>query len=219
MSTPTEEFLVNAAFLLVTTALMTGQPPAKIAPAPAHGPHATVAPAACGPSCCDDNCCRERFGARLRERLRGLFSRDDCCETACHAAPVCHPAPVCCDDHHGRRDRCRKHFRRHDRCEDDCCDNGGLLSRLRGLFRRNNDCCDTSCCGSVGGPGHPVPRVGEPIPAPKKMPKGSTSIEPNGREVRIITPPSANPIANPAPALETAPAVVPNLDTENRNPF
>ena len=79
------------------------------------------------------------------------------------------------------------------------------------MFRRHNDCCDS--CGTSGGT--VVPRTGEPIPSPKKMPTGGS--EPPGN-VRIITPP---PTTAPAatPALEVAPAAVPGLDADNRNPF
>jgi hypothetical protein len=60
-----------------------------------------------------------------------------------------------------------------------------------------------------------MPKTGEPIPSPKKMPTGGT--EPPG-SVRIITPPSTvAPVTTPS--LEVAPAAVPGLDADNRNPF
>jgi hypothetical protein len=61
-----------------------------------------------------------------------------------------------------------------------------------------------------------MPKVGEPIPSPKKMPKsgGTGGGEPPTGEVRIITPP-----ASTTPALEVAPTAVPGLEADNRNPF
>ena len=206
--------LVNAAFLLVTTAWLTGQAPSadtKAAPAPAVQ--------ACGSSCCDDGFCH-----RLRERLRGMFQRD-CCEPApkCHPVrcqpapkcqPACKPAPRCCATPCSTT-TCRRDWFQHRGCcetkpacpKTDCC-NDGLLSRLRALCNRRT--CD--CCSSSG-------KVGEPIPAGKKMPSATYFEEvPTGRpEVRIITP---APAPTTAPGLEAAPAVVPSIDpVDNKNPF
>lgn len=243
---------MNAAFLLVTTAWMTGDVPAagaKVAPAPAPGPHvaAPIAHGSCG-GCCESSCCEESFGHKLRHRLHGLFNRGGhgCCEASC-----CQPAPTCCDDGcgHGHRHRLFRGHRHHrnDCCESSCqpaptcCDNGcghghgngGLFGRLFSRHHRS-DCCESSCgngcCGAngaIGGTiGAPVqgtmPRVGEPIQAPKKMPQSGprTGGDAPAKEVRIITPPSGNPIPAPTtPALETAPAIVPSLDADNRNPF
>jgi hypothetical protein len=57
-----------------------------------------------------------------------------------------------------------------------------------------------------------MPKAGENIPGPKKMPKTSGGEPPTG-EVRIITPPATTP------ALEVAPTAVPGLEADNRNPF
>jgi hypothetical protein len=215
---------VNAAFLLVTTAWMTGQPAA----APVHaGPGPAVQ--ACGSSCCQDSC-NEGFCQRLKDRLRGAFQRDNCCDTCaapkCAPAPRCERAPACkpacctttCSTSCGRE---RLWHRRDRGCCDTkpacptqtCCDNGcneGLLSRLRGLCQRRNNYCD--CCSNGGAVTVPA---GERIPAGKKMP----SAEPpaSKTEVRIITP---APAPTAAPALDATPAIVPGIDAlDNRNPF
>jgi hypothetical protein len=61
-----------------------------------------------------------------------------------------------------------------------------------------------------------MPKSGEPIPSPKKMPGTSNGgSEPPRGEVRIITPPATGT----TPALEVAPTAVPGLEADNRNPF
>jgi hypothetical protein len=93
--------LVNAAFLLMTSAMLVGQAGGtdkKPAPAPAT----PVVSTGCGASCggCQDACGCESFGHRLRERLRGLFNRNSCdsCDS-CKPAHTCHAARSCdtCD--------------------------------------------------------------------------------------------------------------------------
>jgi hypothetical protein len=173
--------IVNAAFLLVTSAWLAGQaappPPAQPAPPYAHAHPAPAAPAASS-ACCDtgcDSCCE----GGLLARLRGWFRRhDDCCDTCDTHKPAPPPAP----SHHD----CGG-------CQDECGCGQGLLARLRGWFRRD-DCCDgcaTDCSGTAAAPAaHAPPRPPEPIKAPKsteppkEMPKGTT----NG--AGLILPPS-----------------------------
>src|SRR5262245_2621881 len=104
--TPYGGILVNAAFLLATTAwLAAGQAPAPV-PVPAP---AMAAPAAsngcCGSasSCgCNNGCGCEGFGHRLRDCLAKLHSRGggcgggcgNGCGGCCHRAPTCQPAPA-----------------------------------------------------------------------------------------------------------------------------
>ncbi len=102
--------LVNVAYLLVTTAWLSGQtPPPAPAPAgkPAPAPVVAAAPVVATSSCSTCNTCNtcesESFCTRLRNRLSGLFSggghhSSDC---GCATAPTCNtcapaPKPVCC---------------------------------------------------------------------------------------------------------------------------
>jgi hypothetical protein len=151
----------------------------------------------------------------LLGRLRGLFRRHrdngcDPCAPCCNLPPVCAPPPSCAPP-----------------CDDSCgCDNGrhGLRHRLRGLFRRHRDngcdpCCDP-CAGAVvvPGHGHVHPPKGEPIPPPKdgappkKMPEGKDGgaapiKNGNGSGQINLVPAVPGPIS--APALQGAPALVP----------
>jgi len=102
--------------------------------------------------------------------------------------------------------------------------------KLRGLFHRKSDCgCGTDCgtCSSCGAPvaapvivapGAIAPQA-EPIPAPqapaKKMPN-----TPPAKSVQNLAPEAA-PVPVGTPALETAPAVIPNVpaDADRKEPF
>src|SRR5439155_13568678 len=109
---------VNAAFLLVTTAWLTGAdpvpkaapaPPAAPAPYAPHGPYAAYGSSGCnggcGATCWEDEC----GGGGWLGRLRGMFRRNDgCCDSGCDSC-----------DHGGRE---------------------GFLSRMRGMVRRNDGC-------------------------------------------------------------------------------
>jgi len=193
---------VNAAFLLVTTAWFAGDTAAAM-PAPA-------ASACCGTTCATSCDACDCGGHKLLGKLRGMFKRNDCCDTCpapkCHApAPKC--APTCAPAH----------------C--DSCGSSGpkLLERLRGHFHHDKGCCDggcstPTCCGTGA---TVMPKVGEPIQTPpKKMP--STNPSP---KVGFDTAPPATIQANPAieavpNAGQVPPAVVPNVESENlRNPF
>jgi hypothetical protein len=189
---------VNAAFLLVTTAWLAGDVPA------------TPTASACSGGC--DTCARHHF----RERLRGLFQRNDCCETRRHdCCDSGHRWRGWCHGHHQCGHRCHQHCDRHwgHRCNHDTCDScdrGGLFGRLRGLFNRRND---HGCCGGTT----VVPRAGETIPTPPKKMPSPTGKEPPAKEVRIDTPPGLAPAI---PAIQQAPAVDPRAEpADNRNPF
>lgn len=173
---------MNTAFLLVTSALMVGQPAAKPATLPPAAPAPIVA-SSCGPTCGQDACGCEGFGHRLREKLRGLFSRD-CCDTckptAC-TAPACHcgcpkwtlnfkpawrtscaPAPTCRGG----------------------CDFGGgnFMDRLHERFHRADPCC---CGGCEAVAPSPAPAKTE---APKRMPEASDGGAKKPQQVPIRTP-------------------------------
>jgi hypothetical protein len=215
---------VNAAFLLVTSAMLVGQAGGgagdkKSEPLP--GAPKVVAASSCGPDCgCDG------FGHRLRDKLRGAFSRDcdSCKPTACchekHArTPLfsCRCEEACKPKLWKWEPTCREH-KPHcasTKCSD-ACDSGCFLDRLRGAFKRDR-CCDS--CGAA-----PV-KSGEKIDAPKQLPKGGDK---KRQEVRIeeqpapLTPnaipsvPSVEIVPVPVPA-PTAPA--PRVDGDRRDPF
>ncbi|MCI0376981.1 MAG: hypothetical protein L0215_05210 [Gemmataceae bacterium] len=185
---------MNAAYLLLTAGLWTGQaghcpPPAPVCPSN-H----------CGPSFCE----------RLREKLCGLFQRD-CCDPCAAPQVVACPAPRCeprCQP--ACRERCRLKLVR-ECVSDTSCHGPSLLERLRGLFHR--DCCDDACHGVVV-----TPKSGEHLSTPpKKMPTSLTP--PRTQEIRIDTPPTLAPIS-PAVQRPAAPAITPGVFGDNlRNPF
>jgi hypothetical protein len=169
---------VNAAFLLVTTALLAGadgQPPAKPAPAPA-----AVASGGCN-SCNSCNDCNDCGGHKWRDKMRGWFHRDcDECNTcggcehkACGCEHHAHHAPKACDT-------CApKACNTCNTCGDACNDCGGhkWRDKMRGWFHRGCDDCNTcsDCCG--GAPAHggqapePLKKAPTPSEPPKQMPK------------------------------------------------
>lgn len=200
---------MNAAFLLVTSAWLAGADPA-----PAAAPAVTATTGCCG-TC--DACCDEGFGKRFLGRLKGMWRRDDCCDSCGHEKTTCcAPAPKAhCDtcDHGCKeswKDRFKGMFKRDccDSCEtkschgtcaatacDDCCKES-WKDRLKGWFKRN-DCCDTcSTCGSAAPAAAPK---AEPIGPPKeKMPEGKKT----GLELphnQVLVPQASTPyLAAPA---------------------
>ena len=229
---------MNVAFLLVTSALLVGQAENKPAPLP---PPASVAS-----SCCQDSCGCETFGHKLRDRLRGAFSRD-CCDTckpttcqthhvhtpifksscdAC-ATPACHAPKAACHTPAP--------------CANDCgCERVGFLAKLRERFSRGDKCCDSGCStGSCGASGcsagvttvMPAPKMGEKIePAPKKMPdapkKGTTDKKPQEVRFEIQPAPNAISVTPTVPTVEIVPAPVPSspapaprVEGDRRDPF
>src|SRR5262249_4898544 len=173
-------FLVNAAFLLVTSALLVGQgADKKPAPAPAPGP-AVVSSSSCG---CDD--CGSGHG--LRGRFRGgLFHRnscDTCQQSTCQSS--CHQRERQQLFHSRCRDACQPRFNFHQ--SSSCCDSGrghasasscdscerrGCLAKLRERFHRGNQCCDSGCANGGCVSTTTVPgKTPEKIDVtPKKMP-------------------------------------------------
>lgn len=170
---------MNAAYLLMTSAMMLGQ--AQVI----QVNHKVVASSSsCGPTCstCNVDPCCESLGDKLRGKLRGLFQRDCGC-----AVQSCDPCPP--------------KLWKWDHCSTQACDpcaKPGLLSRLRGMFHRQDACCDggTSTCASPGcaSPGCASSESAAPhvIPAQPGVPVGEHA-----------------PIVNPAPGVNPAPAVVP----------
>ena len=211
--------LVNAAFLLVTGAMLVGQAgDKKVTPVP---PPTT--PAATS-GCNSDPCGCENFGHRLRDKLGGLFQRNNC--NSCQ--------PTCCDNaprqvHHntgcndcGRQRSFTPTCHQPKTCAPTCtdsCGHGGfnLLSHLRGRFSRNDCGCDGGC-GSTTAP--PV-KAGEKIDAPKKMPtetpkKTNTDVRFETTPAPLAAPNTIQPLPTP-PAVEVTPVPVPRV--EGREPF
>jgi hypothetical protein len=236
--------LVNAAFLLVTSAMLVGQagggdkkpaPPAAVAPAP-------VVSTGCGAGCggCQDACGCDSFGHKLRDRLRGLFNRNSCdtCDT-CKPAHTCHSHKSCdsCDScpkawtwqrrcHEPACNTCAPAPKACDTCSSSCgCGSHAFLDRLREGFRRNKCCDSCNTCGSACGTG-PVaapPAKVEPIAPPKKMPDPKVP-DKKPAQVRIDTPPAQIPAIPTAPTVEVTPAPaavvpVPRVEGDRRDPF
>jgi hypothetical protein len=231
--------LVNAAFLLVTSAMLVGQPggadkkpapPAAVAPAP-------VVSTGCGAGCgsCQDACGCESFGHKLRDKFRGLFARK-CCDTCDTCKPA--PAPTCstCDScpkawtwhkrcHEPACTTCAPAPKTCDTCNSSCgCGSHAFFERLREGFRRKDCGCDScstgNSCGSAPVAAPPVKT--EPIAPPKKMPDPKTP-DKKPAQVRIDTPPASIPAIPTAPTVEVTPSPaaipVPRVEGDRRDPF
>jgi hypothetical protein len=223
---------VNAAFLLMTTACLTGAdaaPPA--APPPAAAPIHSVGTGGCaGGGCsscggCDTcgSCGCESEG--FLSKLKAKFHRSsDCgcgCETESRFSKFSgHLHQSSCGYDTGCGGGCGSPC--------DACgghSGGGLREKLRGMFHRGGDCgcetscgCDTGCAGGgCGGVVSPLPggtmpkeQLGAPKEAPKKLPSGDTKPSPDKEK----KPGSVQLIPQPVvtPSLELAP-------TGNKSPF
>ncbi len=174
--------LVNAAFLLVTTAWFAADAaPAKPAPVVSSAPVASASVSGCcgsTSSCgCESDCCCK---PSLMQRLKARFQRDKCCEcnscgsscgttscsSGCASSSSCRASSSSCCGSTTTASCC-------DSCNS-CC-KPSLMDRLRARMNRNK-CCESSCCDSGCGatPSATMPKAAEPIPAPKdpgkKMP-------------------------------------------------
>jgi hypothetical protein len=224
--------LVNAAFLLVTSVMLVGQPAADKKPAPAPVPVA---------SSCGQDCGCDAFGHKLRDRLKGMFSRD-CCDTCkptactthhvhtpifksscddcapkrwtwtpkCHEPKACAPtcAPACAAP------KCAAPT-----CSDPC--ERGILAKLRDRLHRDK-CCDSGCSTTTVAPAPPVKseKVGEPA---KKLPVDPPKKKAATEEVRVEPQPApfAAPASPAVPSVEIVPvpAPAPRIDGDRRDPF
>jgi hypothetical protein len=235
---------VNAAFLLMTSAMLVGQTGGGTDKKPAPPPVATTpAPAVssgCGAGCggCQDACGCESFGSRLRDRLRGLFNRNSCCDTCNTCAPTCHThvARSCdsCDSCAPRawtwqrrchEPACNTCTSTCNTCNDSCgCGSHAFLDRLREGFRRNS-CCDTcntcNSCGAAPTTVAPPAKGGEPIAPPKKMPEPPKNGDKKPAQVRIDNAPGQIPAIPTVPTVEVtpAPSAVPVPRVEGERPF
>jgi len=230
---------VNAAFLLVTSAMLVGQAggdkkPAPAAPAPAPAP---VVSTGCGPSCgsCQDACGCDSFGHKLREKLKGLFARKcDTCKPA--HTPIFHKSCDTCDScpkvwtwqkrcHEPACTSCAP--KTCDTCTSSCgCGSHAFLERLREGFRRKG-CCETcstcSTCGSAPPVTAPPAKMPEKIEPPKKMPDPKAAPDKKPAQVRIDAP-AAIPAIPTTPTVEVAPSPastvpVPRVEGDRRDPF
>ena len=222
---------MNAAFLLVSSALLVGQP-ASPAPAPA------MVASSCGQSC---GC--EGSGHSLRDRLRGLFSRD--CSDACKPAP--------CHTHHAHtsffksscsscNDTCCKAKVwtwtpkcREPRacapaaCDDKCGHGHNILGKLRDRFSRGSSCCDTGCGSNGCSAGAPAPmKAVEKVEPPKKMPAENIPVKPKAKPQEDVRSepapvPFAVPVTPDVPSVEIvpvpAPVPAPRVEGARRDPF
>jgi len=206
--------LVNAAFLLVTSALVVGQ-----AGGGAADKKPDPKPAAAASSCGHDCGC---FGHRLRDRLSSVFSRqcnDACKTTACPSHHVHTPIfRSSCDNSCGRtrlfnwQPLCREH-KACAPAKCDPCERPSLLSRLRERFQRDR------CCTSTASPAKATEKVDQPKKLPKDKEKGK-------EEVRIETnsapvAPAAIEVNPQVPAVDITPvpAPAPRVTGERRDPF
>jgi hypothetical protein len=200
--------LVNAAFLLVTTAWLAGADAAPTA-APATPPAATSSCTGdCG-ACCD----HEGLWSKLKGRLH---HGDDCCEPCpkpkCAPAPKCKPCDTCPKE--SCLDKLKSRLHHADDCNacakpacapapkatcgscGSCCEEtlgSKLKGKLHGLLHHDKDCCND--CGTAPGKG------GEPIKAPKdgepgkKLPSGDKEANVPGEP--LITPVSGSESKSP----------------------
>jgi hypothetical protein len=193
-SIPEGGSIVNAAFLLVATAFVTGSDPVQAAPTP------VAAPIVSGCSSCD-NGCNSCEGKRLFGGFRGLFNRgNDCGCDSCGSKRLFSGLGSGCGCGGGFSLGLKERFASHSSCNtcNECaaeksCGCGIMespLSRLGGLFkRRDRGCgCDTcNTCSSCGGggviqgapvtpvpagakPAAPTPAAPKPMPAPPAKP-------------------------------------------------
>lgn len=188
---------MNAAFLLVTSALLVGQAGDKKPVPPPPAVSAPVVAPSCGPTCGDCGGCETTH--KLRDRLRGMFSKCDSCDACkptCHEHKhACAPVKTC-----------------------DACERPSFLSKLKERFHRKDACCDGGCTTCGAAPVAP-PIKGEPVPPPgKKMPEA-----PKGKavDIRIENAPAPNTIsvAPAAPVVEVPTVPVPRVEGERRDPF
>jgi hypothetical protein len=210
--------LMNAAFAVLTAALLTGHPGCgcdSCASAPAV-------------SC--DSCCRVSFFDRFRGVFAGHCNSCNTCAPVCETCrPVC-VAPVCAAPTCNTCDTCNT------------CNSCGHWSWkpgfFTGLFHRSCGCetqCAPACnsCGSSGcstcgdasptvvSPGGPMTAPTSPAPAPAKMP-AATPATPAPAPAPAKTAPAK---AAPAPGVAPPPAKAPapkgvNLQIESSpSPF
>jgi|GEM_PF-3557960 hypothetical protein len=159
--------LVNAAFLLVTTAWFAGADPAPATSAahPGAVASAPVAGGCCGGAACTDNCgccdccCKPSLWQRLRARR--------CCN-CCECCDTC-ATTNCCTSSCGSHVSCDCGS-----CCEPCCCKPSFLQRLRARRCCCDSCCD-SCCGNGCGSGAAAPPAAMPSAEPiKVLPKETT---------------------------------------------
>ena len=237
---------MNAAFLLVTSAMLVGQGGGAGDKKPAPAPAAS----SCGSSCdCDS-------GHRLRDRLRGFFNRDcndscapaACAPAACHThshAPLfrsrcedaCKPkcwtwerpcrepkacAPACAPACPAPK-ACGHACHSHKACAPATCDSceRSILTRLRERLQRDR-CCDSGCGTTTAAPVKGAEKVDVPA---KKLPVDPGKGKKPAEEVRIETQPVpfAVPVSPSVPSVEIvpvpAPAPAPRVEDVRRDPF
>jgi len=183
--------LVNAAFVLLTTACLAGDnPPAPPAASPAPAPVVSAPVAGCsGCGASYDTCGCETH----HHRLGGLFHRNKGC--GCEETPACNTCSghQLFGGHHAASCGCET-------ASCGCEDTGGHHRRFGGLFHRHHEECGCETCGGCGTTGTVTPAPAttipnaEPIPAPKEPAKKMPSTSPApGRAASVIDADTANP--------------------------
>ena len=177
---------MNATFVLLTTAWLSGAEAAPHAPPPA-APAVTAASSACD-CACDDGCCKESWFSKLKRK----WGRKHCDE--CDTCNTCNT--------------CEKH----DTCND-CYDRPSWWDRVRAKFHKHS-CCDAcdSCasCGHDGAahPASPAPEKIQKMPKEEKHRGRLPAGEPNTHEPPKAT--TAIPTLDPAPAVTESTLIIEN---------
>lgn len=218
---------MNAAFLLLTTAMIAGADTPAANPAPAKPLAAPVYSvgtggcAGCGgcTSCggCDScGCESEGFFAKLKARFHHSSDCDCGCESGCGGCE----SSGCFSKHFGHHNECG--------CDTGCagcgsaCDTcehgGGLREKLRGLFHRHDDECGCECggCTGCGYGGVMTTAPGTMKPEPIHQPKKDDELK------KLPSDDKKNPEKPGSVRIIPQPVDVPNLDltpTSGKSPF
>jgi len=217
--------------------MLVGQGGDKKPATPTPPPAATAPAASASSSCCNaDPCGCEGFGHRLRDRMRGLFNRNNCdsCQPvqATHTHFARNSCDTCAPKIFNWTPRCTTHNAcAPATCNDSCGhSHGGLFDRLRGSFARGGSSCCDGGCGSVTTPATTTTpaKSGEPITnPPKKLPVEKAPVKAPEKapgQVGIGSPlvpatPNTISVTPSIPSVELAPVPAPRVEGDRRDPF
>lgn len=197
---------MNAAILLMASAVTAGQaPPPATAPAPAApaaaAPAAPAAPVVvtgsggctgdCGPvaSGCDVSCKRASLLDKIKSRL-GSRKHKCGCEPACDscAAPAPPPPPAPC------------HNCAPPPCHDCAAPRVSILDRLKAKFGKKHhchDCAPAPCdgCTATAAPAHAAPVT--PTAPPDRMPATPPATTTPAPKAEVVAPGVVTPVSGP----------------------
>jgi hypothetical protein len=190
---------MNAALLIVSSALAVGGNVTQIGWGEGSAPIVQAGCTSCAPAAptCGDPCCSSR--TKLLDKLRARLAPKckTSCAPACEPAPACPPAPTCAPA-----------------CQDPCSKTN-LLDKLRArLAGRKSSCCASACGGCSAGTGCSSGAAAPPVTeggTPKEMPKTTPAKDApktGGGNTSFAPPPALipTPVAIPvAPAANTKP--------------